>query len=160
MDPYSANNNPENKPFKDTKNMDYHLINGTEGVFFNDSLIVSNEMIANPTVFQNDIAATTFDKKLNSERELIEANFVEEVKKIPDGFLDSTELEADKPILEYFNLDCSECCLKFKTFYEFKSHFKIVHHRKGKVKCCSKTFTCRFEVIEHISLHQNPEKFK
>lgn len=158
VEPCTANNNPENEPLKDSIN--YHLINGTEGIFFNDTLIICNQMKPSPTVFAKDLVDTSFDKKQDTERPLIEADFVEEDKKIPGHFIDSNEFIADKTILDYVNLDCSECSVEFKTFYEFKSHFKIVHHQKGRVKCCGRSFTRRFEVMEHISLHQNPDKFK
>lgn len=151
---YTGNNNPD-EPFKDSINLDYNLINGTEGVFFKDTLPALNETKDSQTAFQNDMVVTNFGTKKYSDREQIE-----EADREPGEFLESTEFIADKPILEYFNLNCSECCVNFKTFYEFKSHFKSVHQQKGKVKCCGKSFTKRCEVMEHISLHQNPEKFK
>lgn len=157
VEPYIEN---KDEPFKDTINLDYHLINGTEGVFFNDSLIVLNEIKTSPTVLHNDMGDTACDKKLGSESAQTETRSVEEDRKTHEGVSESTELIADKPIRDYFELDCIECCVKFKTFYEFKSHFKSVHQQKGKVKCCGKSFTRRCEVVDHISLHQNPEKFK
>lgn len=150
VEPHIVNNDTEDDPFKNTINFDYRSINGTAGVFFNDTEIVLNELKVSPTILTNDmeVAGAAYDKKLESE-----STQIEEVT-------NSYELIADRVIREYFNLDCSECCVEFKTFYEFKCHFKIVHQQKGKVKCCEKTFSCRFEVLEHISLHQNPDKFK
>lgn len=157
-----ANNDLEDKSFKDPMNLDYHLINGTEGVFFNDTLNVLNEMKESQKVFQNDMEVTpdvtSLNMKLDFESPQVKENSLEEEGTA--GFLDSTEFINDKPIRDYFNLECIQCCVKFKTFYEFKSHCKSVHKQKGRLKCCGKSFTCRFEVMQHISLHQNPEQFK
>lgn len=66
----------------------------------------------------------------------------------------------NETILEHFCLDCKECSHSSKTFMNFMTHSMQVHKKRGFVYCCDRKFSKRCKVLEHISLHTDPESFK
>lgn len=66
----------------------------------------------------------------------------------------------DKKILEHFTLDCSDCSYSSTTFLNFATHCQQIHNKRGFVYCCNKKFSIRSKMLDHISLHSNPESFK
>ncbi|XP_063702483.1 uncharacterized protein LOC134832401 [Culicoides brevitarsis] len=74
----------------------------------------------------------------------------------------SVEEEEDDLISQYFDLSCSMCSVPpFQKFFDFKAHMRTEHFQPNVIiTCCNFKFDKRVALLEHITYHQNPEKFK
>lgn len=68
--------------------------------------------------------------------------------------------EQDKFVAENFKIICGICQLPMSTFYDVSAHAAKEHNQRGFVKCCNKKFYRRIILVEHISWHLDPERFK
>ena len=69
--------------------------------------------------------------------------------------------EEDRKISEFFKIECDDCHTKCSTFLEVKSHYRKIHGKsRAYLSCCNKKFFRRGGLLEHITLHINPEVFK
>lgn len=67
---------------------------------------------------------------------------------------------SNEKILQHFSLDCKDCSHSSTTFMNFMTHSMQVHRKRGFVYCCDRKLSKRCKVLEHISLHTDPESFK
>lgn len=59
------------------------------------------------------------------------------------------------------NLDCDLCPDRTATnFNALREHFREIHKTRCYIKCCDRKFYRRCVLMEHISLHINPETHK
>lgn len=71
-----------------------------------------------------------------------------------------TDDTSNEKILQHFSLDCKDCSHSSTTFMNFMTHSMQVHRKRGFVYCCDRKLSKRCKVLEHISLHTDPESFK
>ncbi|XP_038121068.1 transcription factor grauzone [Culex quinquefasciatus] len=71
---------------------------------------------------------------------------------------DSTSPD-EREILKHCNLSCDLCGESQPNFLSLLNHFKHIHNERGYYKCCDKKFFKRCWMIEHITLHLNPDAF-
>lgn len=85
-------------------------------------------------------------------------------KKSKKTDLDETTSEyleiIDKKITAHFMMECDLCRIKFTSYGNVKSHYRILHEVEGYLKCCEKKFFRPNSLIEHIEWHKTPEDFK
>lgn len=69
--------------------------------------------------------------------------------------------EEEQKIKDAFDLKCPKCDFQSQNFYEFKSHLRTIHHEinPGMV-CCGKKIVKRRFLLDHITLHQDPDKLR
>lgn len=74
----------------------------------------------------------------------------------------TTEDEEDAKISQFFSITCKDCPdLKFPKFGLYKCHMRSQHGQSWSyVTCCNTKFDKRHRLLEHISYHQDPDKFK
>ncbi|XP_013114957.1 transcription factor grauzone-like [Stomoxys calcitrans] len=58
------------------------------------------------------------------------------------------------------NLDCDLCPDTATNFNALREHFRAVHKTRCYIKCCDRKFYRRCVLMDHISLHINPEIHK
>lgn len=60
------------------------------------------------------------------------------------------------------DMSCDECASVFETLEEARTHYSREHKNnpKGYLKCCGKRLFHRCHVVEHITRHLDPDKFK
>ncbi|XP_075159011.1 uncharacterized protein LOC142232179 [Haematobia irritans] len=58
------------------------------------------------------------------------------------------------------NLDCDLCSTTATNFNALREHFRDVHKTRCYIKCCDRKFFRRCVLMDHISLHINPEIHK
>lgn len=68
--------------------------------------------------------------------------------------------EEDSLIRDYFSMVCEICSYQFTTFLEARGHYRGAHQKAGYLACCNKRFFYRGGLIDHISVHRNPDAFK
>lgn len=66
----------------------------------------------------------------------------------------------NQTIREYFKMNCDVCNEHFENFLDIKTHFRQKHKSTGYLTCCGKRFFRRGGLLDHISRHVNPNKFK
>lgn len=66
----------------------------------------------------------------------------------------------NQTIREYFKMNCDVCNQHFENFLDIKTHFRQKHKSTGYLTCCGKRFFRRGGLLDHISRHVNPNKFK
>lgn len=66
----------------------------------------------------------------------------------------------NQTIREYFRMNCDVCNEHFENFLDIKTHFRQKHKSTGYLTCCGKRFFRRGGLLDHISRHVNPNKFK
>lgn len=66
----------------------------------------------------------------------------------------------NQTIREYFRMNCDVCNEQFENFLDIKTHFRQKHKSTGYLTCCGKRFFRRGGLLDHISRHVNPNKFK
>jgi hypothetical protein len=54
---------------------------------------------------------------------------------------------------------CDICSEPLESFSSALEHFKTDHNQPGYVKCCNRKFAKRSNLIAHLDLHENPNKF-
>lgn len=69
-------------------------------------------------------------------------------------------LDEDSLIREYFAMACELCGTEFQTLLDARVHYRTKHQKTGYLACCNKRFFYRGGLIDHISVHLNPEAFK
>ncbi|XP_062549581.1 zinc finger protein 62-like [Armigeres subalbatus] len=63
-------------------------------------------------------------------------------------------------IKDFFLLKCETCCTEFDNFSLLKQHTTVVHGKKLIIKCCNKNLSRRYDLLDHIALHLNPNHFQ
>lgn len=67
----------------------------------------------------------------------------------------------DIKISEFFNLNCQLCATTHLKFTEVKAHYLNVHNStRGYVICCKRKLFKRYELLEHLDWHLNPNEFR
>lgn len=104
-------------------------------------------------------------KKAKATKEPISKIQVENVEEDDDQIENSSERdrqrkEQDSLIRDYFSMACEVCSYQFGTFLEARRHYRTVHQKAGYLACCNKRFFYRGGLIDHISVHLNPDTFK
>uniref|UniRef100_A0A336KJL5 CSON011848 protein n=1 Tax=Culicoides sonorensis TaxID=179676 RepID=A0A336KJL5_CULSO len=77
-------------------------------------------------------------------------------------------LKKDKTVINEENeeisklLACNDCpALTFPTFEIYKAHMKSLHSiEKPHITCCDIKFFVRYQLLEHLNFHKDPDKFK
>lgn len=78
-----------------------------------------------------------------------------------DNVQKKLKLDAEnQTIREYFKMNCDVCNEYFENFLDIKTHFREKHKSTGYLTCCGKRFFRRGGLLDHISRHVNPNKFK
>lgn len=67
--------------------------------------------------------------------------------------------EGDEQIRNFFKMNCDVCSMSFDTFFEARTHYKIVHKQAGYITCCSKKYFRRSRALAHISKHITVKNF-
>ncbi len=64
------------------------------------------------------------------------------------------------------NMKCEICSdVEFETLKFARRHYRRVHEKKGYIKCkyqdcCDRKFNQRFEILEHIRYHSDPDLYR
>lgn len=60
-----------------------------------------------------------------------------------------------------FDMSC-DCCKKiFESLDEARKHYSTKHNNpRGYIKCCGRRMFYRCQVVQHITRHLDPDKFK
>lgn len=70
-------------------------------------------------------------------------------------------LDAENQMIrEYFKMNCGICDEHFENFRNVQSHFQKMHNSSGYLICCGKKFYRRGLLLDHVSRHVDPDKFK
>ncbi len=74
----------------------------------------------------------------------------------------SSKQEAENAqIREFFNMKCELCDdHEFGTLVEAMEHYGIVHKTRGYLTCCRRKFWLRYQIMEHINIHINPDTYR
>ncbi|XP_050097101.1 transcription factor grauzone-like [Anopheles aquasalis] len=67
---------------------------------------------------------------------------------------DNTREQEDDLICTYYDMKCEICLAELDTFAQLQQHYKKEHSECGYVRCCDKVLTKRWQVLEHISMHE------
>lgn len=73
--------------------------------------------------------------------------------------LTAKRAEENALISSTITMSCEECENTFDTFEDLSSHYRETHDCEGFVHCCSTKFTKRWRLMDHISLHLDPNAF-
>lgn len=57
-------------------------------------------------------------------------------------------------------MKCDLCNQRLKSFADAQSHYRDVHSQKGYLTCCSRKFTQKSSLIDHLAFHSNPLAFQ
>lgn len=75
-------------------------------------------------------------------------------------FHESDELDERMRTLKVLTCDLCREAVDFNGYKELKGHYSDVHNVPGYIKCCSKKFTRRYVIHDHIRYHFDAEAFK
>lgn len=67
--------------------------------------------------------------------------------------------EGDEQIRNFFKMNCDVCSMAFDTFFDARTHYKIVHKQAGYITCCGKKYFRRSRAVAHISKHITVKNF-
>lgn len=100
-------------------------------------------------------------KREKLKKNSCQRNYREEIDSIEDrDERERKRQEEDSLIRDYFAMACEMCPIQFQTFLEARGHYRKAHQKAGYLACCNKRFFYRGGLIDHISVHLNPETFK
>ncbi|XP_058835293.1 transcription factor grauzone-like [Topomyia yanbarensis] len=66
----------------------------------------------------------------------------------------------DKLINEFYRMVCELCGESAANFTALSSHFRKIHGRTGYIRCCKRKLPKRYHLLQHITLHTNPNAFR
>ncbi|XP_062553327.1 zinc finger protein 62 homolog [Armigeres subalbatus] len=67
----------------------------------------------------------------------------------------------DQFLMKHFTLTCDLCGATSPTFPLLRDHFRSVHNRDDAyVLCCEKRFIRRYDLLNHVRWHTDPDAFK
>ncbi|XP_001659341.2 transcription factor grauzone [Aedes aegypti] len=70
------------------------------------------------------------------------------------------DMENEKMIAEFINLECDSCNKKFDTFLILQKHSMLEHKKLSYVFCCGQRFNKKPRLVDHVHFHLNPTKFQ
>ncbi|XP_062538410.1 transcription factor grauzone-like [Armigeres subalbatus] len=70
------------------------------------------------------------------------------------------DMENEKMIAEFINLECDSCHKKFDTFLILQKHSMLEHKKLSYVFCCGQRFNKKPRLVDHVHFHLNPTKFQ
>lgn len=62
----------------------------------------------------------------------------------------------DEQIRDVFDMKCKNCEIELDTLRTAKTHYRTEHQQKGYLMCCERKFYRRFQVVDHVMMHINP----
>lgn len=78
---------------------------------------------------------------------------------LPKVYRRRTALD-EKKIMESVEMKCDLCNQRLESFADAQSHYRDVHSQKGYLTCCSRKFTQKSSLIDHLAFHSNPLAFQ
>lgn len=72
-----------------------------------------------------------------------------------------TEIDTQRLILKYFDMNCDNCAERFTSVEEAQYHYHTQHDiQNGYVKCCDRRYNSAQLVREHLLYHMNEQLFR
>nr|XP_019933184.2 zinc finger protein Xfin-like isoform X2 [Aedes albopictus] len=69
--------------------------------------------------------------------------------------------EEDKYLKQHFTITCQLCGVTVSTFLLLRDHFRAEHDSEEHyVVCCDKRFTRRYDLVNHVKYHVDPNAFQ
>ncbi|XP_058828375.1 zinc finger protein 208-like [Topomyia yanbarensis] len=78
----------------------------------------------------------------------------------PENDRSAHKQQEDKQIAEFYQMVCDLCAFMATNFPDLRAHFKKVHGRSAYVVCCKKKIPSKRSLLEHITVHKNPDVFQ
>lgn len=58
---------------------------------------------------------------------------------------------------DYFDMKCKICGLELESIRMAKTHYRNDHQQKGYIVCCNRKYYRRFQAVDHVMQHINPD---
>lgn len=113
-----------------------------------------------------NVLTTKSRKKINTQKKIVTKsdNVGHQTIERSSGHIKArmTKDKADTQIKEFVSLVCDICQdnHQYLTFKDVQEHYQHKHQLRGYVTCCDKKFLRKDRLMNHITIHINPDAFK